>query len=175
MTLDTIVQETARLLSQRSEKLVLAESCTCGLVASQLGQLPGISNSLCGSAVVYRADTKRRWLSVSKKTIQKYTTESHQVAESIALGVLKITPEANWAIGVVGHLGPDAPPDKDGMIYACIARRTSRGKMKIKDRIEYKLNSDGRLRRQQEAVEVVLTHLARLLGKKQAMETAAKE
>lgn len=171
MTVTKIAQEVARLLSVRSEKLVLAESCTCGLIASTLGQIAGISSNFCGSAVVYRADSKKSWLGVSDQVITKHTTESHEVAEKIAIGVLKSTPEADWSIGIVGHLGPDAPPDKDGMIFLTIVRRTKRGKIKIKESIGHKLSCEPRGARQKEATEVALTFFARLLNKKSQCES----
>lgn len=170
MILNELAAEVTRELMARDEKLVLAESCTCGLLASTLGVIPGISNYFCGSAVVYRADSKRRWLGVSKKTIKARTTESHHVAEEMALGVLKNTPEAHWAISIVGHFGPEAPEHKDGVIFVCIARRTKKGKLKVKDRLEHKLQKNDRQKRQKEATEIVLTHLGRLLSKKSATE-----
>jgi PncC family amidohydrolase len=140
------------------------------MIASQLGKIPGISNQLCGSVVVYRADSKRKWLGVRKATIKKHTTESHEVAEQIALGILNRTPEADWSLGIVGHLGPDAPAGKSGAIFLCICRRTKKHRMKIKFQIEYQLQSDSRVKRLQESVEVALTHFARLLNKKSQME-----
>lgn len=165
MSLHTFTQLAFQELSERREKIVFAESCTCGLLASSLGQLPGVSNYLCGSSVVYRAGTKQRWLGVKKSTIRKYTTESQEVVEEIAQNVLQRTPEANWSIGIVGHLGPDAPKEKDGLIYICICRRTKKGRIKIKDHIEHRLKSKDRSKRQHEAAEVAFTHLARLLKK----------
>lgn len=174
MTVDTgvetnverIAKEIAKLLSQRGEKLVLAESCTCGMVAAQLGRVPGISESLCGSAVVYRPETKRKWLRVSKRCIVKYTTESIEVAQELASGVLKNTPEAEWSVGVVGHLNFDAAKNQTGIVYVCIARRTKKNKIKIKQLLEHKLTAVDRAGRQKEAVEVCLTYLGRTLTKK---------
>ncbi len=174
MTLETIAQEIAKLLSDRSEKIVLAESCTCGLIASQLGRIPGISANLCGSAVVYRADTKRKWLGVSKHSIIKHTTESAVVAQQIASGVLKKTPEANWSIGVVGHIGVDVAKDKAGIIYISFCRRTKKGKIKVKEVLEHKLSGKNRIDRQKESVEVALTYFVRLLNKKNSFEKQTK-
>ncbi len=164
----------ARSLQVLGERVVLAESCTCGLVASTLGRVPGISSSLCGSAVVYRADSKKRWLGITKREIERFTTESAEMAKLIAMGILSRTPEANWGIGVVGHLGPEAPPKKDGLLYLCIIRRTKKGKLKIKEEWEHALTSKDRAPRQQEAVEVVLTHFARILEKKMTKEKLQK-
>jgi PncC family amidohydrolase len=170
MNNDSLAQDIARELANREEKLVFAESCTAGMLASTLGQIPGVSKNLCGSAVTYRADLKRRWLGVKRRTIKRHTTESGQVAAEMALGALRHAPKADWSCAVVGHMGPDAPEDKDGQMFVCIARRTKKGNLKIKDKIEYQCKADGRVRRMEEVVEVVFTQLARVLRKKTAIE-----
>lgn len=172
MTKDAAAQEIARLLTQRSDKVVFAESCTAGMVAATLASVPGISQYLCGSLVTYRPEMKRRWLGVKKKTIRKYTTESKACAAEMALCALQRTPEATWGVSVVGHLGPDAPPEKDGLIHVCIARRTAKGNLKVKDETEYTCQKGERVRRQEEATEVVLTTFSRLLNKKSQNETS---
>lgn len=173
MTHESLAEEVSRELTRREEKIVLAESCTAGMIASTLGGIPGISNYMCGSHVVYRADAKRRWLGVKKRTIKKHTTESHKTAVEMAVGALMRTPEANWSVSVVGHLGPDAPEEKDGVLYICIARRTKKNNIKIADMIEHKLSKDSRIRRQQQATESVLTFFVRCLSRKTQQEQAA--
>lgn len=167
---DSFAQSVARLLVERGERVVFAESCTAGLIAATLGGIPGISSSLCGSAVTYRPDTKRKWLGVKKETIKKFTTESREVVKEMALGVLRQTPEANWGVAVVGHLGPDAPSEKDGLVYFCVARRTKKGKIKIKEWDEGKTTASTRITRQQYASEIVLTYLHRALERKSKKE-----
>lgn len=172
MTKDTTAQEIARLLGARSEKVVLAESCTAGLVAATLGKIPGISRYLCGSAVTYQPSAKRNWLGVRKATIAKHTTESQHVANEMAFGVLRRTRNADWAVTVVGHFGPDAPAEKDGQIFICVARRTKKGNLKVCDATEYKCNSDGREKRQSETTEAVLMAFARVLHKRTKTDEA---
>lgn len=170
MKLETMAAEVAKHLVSRNERLVLAESCTCGLIASTFGKIAGISESFCGSAVVYRADSKRRWLGVSNRTIKQQSTESKEVAVEMALGVLKLSPEADWSAAVVGHVGPNAPEETDGCIFICLARRTKKGRIKVKELKEYKLASKNRLKRQEESGEATLTHLVRLLNQKTEKE-----
>ena len=114
-------------ITLRDRKLVIAESCTGGLVATSLTSLPGISEFFCGSAVVYRWDTKMKWLGVKPETLEKYTDVSVEAAREMALGVLKQTPEASMAASITGHLGPDAPQMQDGMICVAVAVRNSSG------------------------------------------------
>lgn len=173
MTKEAAAAEIARLLQHGEYKLVLAESCTAGYVAVMLGEIPGISKHLCGSLVTYRTHSKRRWLGVKKKQIKEFTTESQPVADSMAKLALKRTPEADYALSIVGHLGPNAPKDKDGVIWVSIARRTRKGNIKIKERMEYicSANHDTpngvalRTARRAEATEAALTALASHLHK----------
>ena len=113
----------ARLLHRLDLKLVLAESCTGGLVSATLAGIPGISNHLCGSAVVYRMGTKASWLGISEAVLDDPGPVSSVVAERMAQSVLRMTPEADLAASVTGHLGPDAPARQDGLIYIGFAAR----------------------------------------------------
>lgn len=100
------------------------------------------------------------------RTIESNTTESGEVAQEMAEGALKKTPEASWALSIVGHFGPNAPVEKDGVIYICIIRRTAKGKFKIKEQMQYQLSIQERVVRQKMATEVCLTALARILMKR---------
>lgn len=175
MTLQSIGREIFNVLDIRKEKLVLAESCTSGGLVYHLGLMPGISRVLCGSAVVYRSDSKNKWLGISKRTMQKFTTESQEIAEAIASGVLSKTPEATWSLGIVGHMGPNAPEDKSGMIYFAICRRTKKNNIKICLSQTYKLSSSTRQNRIKEACEVALTYFARNLKQKKQKEDKVAE
>lgn len=158
-----LAKNVAELLSDLKEKVVFAESCTAGMVSATLSQIPGISNYLCGSLVTYRPKSKRLWLGVSKKTINDCTTESQEVATEMAIGALERCPEAKWSVSVVGHFGPDAPEEKDGQVFVCVARRTNKKKLKVKDTLEQKLTPSDRVSRQREATELALTALGRSL------------
>ncbi len=122
-----LVRQIADLLKRTNTRIVFAESCTAGLVSATLGRVPGISEFHCGSAVVYRLDTKTRWLGISEAMLSDPGPVSDEVAKAMALGVLERTPEANLAASITGHLGPNAPADQDGLVYIGIARRTSAG------------------------------------------------
>lgn len=157
-----LAKEVVKHLTSMGEKIVLAESCTGGMVSACMASVPGVSNYFCGSFVTYRPRSKRKWLDVAKKTIDRCTTESDEVAGEMAVGALEKTPEAQWSAAVVGHLGPDSPEEKDGMIHLCIARRTKKGKIKAKYIGQHILGDGTRTQRQRCATEIVLTVLARL-------------
>jgi len=113
----------AETLQQTGQKIVFAESCTCGLLASTLGRVPGISLYLCGSAVTYQNETKARWLGVERDVLVDPGPVSEVVARQMVDGVLRETPQADLAASVTGHLGPNAEKELDGVVYIGIGLR----------------------------------------------------
>jgi PncC family amidohydrolase len=118
-------------LRARSLRLVLAESCTAGLGAALLGRIPGVSEFLCGSAVVYQVETKARWLRVSRRLLRDPGPVSRQVATAMATGALKATPQADVSAAITGHLGPGAPPAQDGLVFVAFAARGPAGSTRV--------------------------------------------
>lgn len=121
----TAARELARALKQHNKKLVLTESCTGGLIASWLTKIAGVSEYFCGSAVVYRNETKHAWLEVPRDLLDRPGPVSKVVADAMCRGVLLRTPEADIAASVTGHFGPDSPANQDGLFFIGIAERTS--------------------------------------------------
>lgn len=164
MAISTLVRRIAALLKQQNLKVVFAESCTGGLVAGALTQVPGISDHHCGGVVVYRNATKRAYLGISERLLKNPGAVSEVVAREMAARVLDLTPEANISVAVTGHLGPGAPPELDGVAYFAIARRQT-GIKQQKRRHEVAVNrylcqsSTQRLPRQKEVVAAVLRQL----------------
>ncbi len=79
----------------------------------------------------------------------------------MARSVLARTDEADLSAAVTGHLGPDAPPDVDGVVFVCVAWRT--GSEVDLETSQFKLQATNRIDRQSEAVEKVLQAVANLL------------
>jgi PncC family amidohydrolase len=152
-------RELARWLRERHFKIVFAESCTAGLASAALARVPGISDHLCGSAVAYRNETKVRWLRVSRRTLDGEGAVSAEVAQQMAAGVLRSTPEADFSAAVTGHLGPLAPPEQDGIVYVAVGRRG--GREHRVDVWRFRLRSKTRWARQQEAAWRVLQRALR--------------
>ena len=115
-------------LKERDLQIVLAESCTAGLVAATLGGIPGVSAFLCGSSVVYQSDTKSQWLGIPRSLLENPGPVSKEVAMEMAKRALAKTPKADVAVSVTGHLGPDAPKAQDGLIFAAVALRARPGR-----------------------------------------------
>ena len=153
-------------LSRRNLRIVFAESCTGGLVAATLTQIPGVSNWLCGSAVTYQDETKQAWLNVPEHDLRECTAVSEQVTRVMAQQVLKKTPQAAISVAVTGHLGPDAPEEIDGVVFIACASRDAAESVVATEQL--RLTQNDRRSRQVEAAEAVLRftieHLEHLAG-----------
>ncbi|MFT4048438.1 MAG: competence/damage-inducible protein A [Solirubrobacterales bacterium] len=101
---ETVDQQIIRLLDGRT--LALAESCTGGLLAERLTEVPGSSLYFKGSAVTYSNDAKARILSVPEAQLEEFGAVSPEVAESMAGGALEAF-DADFAVAITGIAGPD--------------------------------------------------------------------
>ena len=144
--------------STAMQKFVLAESCSGGMAAALVTRVPGASEIFCGSAVTYRQNTKHEWLAIDRETIAACSTESQEVTSEMAVGVLRNTPEANWSAAITGHLGPDAPSEKDGVIFVSVATRKPLGVSLVSETVLI-LRSKERMARQIESAGLLLAQL----------------
>ena len=106
---DDIVDAAVRLLDTcRRKKLTIAtaESCTGGLVAGMLSEIPGVSSMLDRGFITYSNDAKRDMLGVSAQTLDTYGAVSSQTAEEMVRGALARAP-VDLAVSVTGIAGPD--------------------------------------------------------------------
>ena len=113
---ETIDQQVAKLLA--GHRLGLAESCSGGLLAARITNVPGASDYFAGSAVTYSYEAKEELLGVPKALLEKYGAVSPECAEAMATGALKAF-DADVAVSVTGIAGPGgALPDKP-VGYVC--------------------------------------------------------
>jgi nicotinamide-nucleotide amidase len=89
-------------------KIVTAESCTVGMLASMIGDVPGCGQWLECAFVTYSVDAKKRCLGVRKKTIDEFGLSSEEVAREMALRALSLS-KANLAIATTGVADGPAP------------------------------------------------------------------
>ncbi|MGB8068722.1 MAG: CinA family protein [Pseudolabrys sp.] len=113
----------------KSKKLTLAtaESCTGGLVAAALSEIPGSSLVLDRGFVTYSNEAKQQMLGVTPATIDVYGAVSTACAEEMAKGALAHA-SVDLAISVTGIAGPTgAVRGKPiGLVYFCAASRSGR-------------------------------------------------
>lgn len=121
------IEDVLRLLQRRELTLSTAESCTCGLMASLLGDLPGCGQVLDSGFVVYSPKAKNRLLGVSFETIEQFGLTSEEVAAEMAVGALN----ASGAMIAVANTGvaDDAQEDEGGT--QCYAWALMRGERQV--------------------------------------------
>jgi nicotinamide-nucleotide amidase len=121
-----VLEQAAKLLAAAGEKklkLATAESCTGGLMAAALTEIPGSSNVFERGFVTYSNEAKIDVLGVAKELIAKFGAVSEQAVEAMALGALENS-RAHLALAVSGIAGPDGgSADKPvGTVYFAVAR-----------------------------------------------------
>lgn len=119
--LEEVVED---LLRKRGEKVATAESCSGGLVAKCLTDIPGSSDVVAGGIVAYSNDLKVHLLNVPPRTLEEFGAVSEEVVAEMAKGALEAT-GADWAISVSGIAGPGGgTPEKPvGLVWIGIGNR----------------------------------------------------
>ena len=101
-----------------------AESCTGGLLAEKLTEIPGISSVFDRAIVTYSNRSKVEELGVSQETIDKYGAVSEQTAKEMSAGIRKKS-TTDIGISVTGIAGPDGgTPEKPvGLVFISLAHK----------------------------------------------------
>lgn len=105
------IEKVAEYMRDHKLVLVTAESCTAGLIAATLADIPGARALLDCAFVTYSVQAKQRCLDVSEITIHRYNLTSEEVAREMVVGALKRS-RANVAIantGVVDDTDDEIP------------------------------------------------------------------
>jgi nicotinamide-nucleotide amidase len=107
----------------KSLKIVTAESCTGGLIAGLLTEIPGSSDVVERGFVTYSNDAKGELLGVPRAILQAHGAVSAEAARAMAQGALKHS-HADMAIAVTGIAGPGGgSADKPvGLVHIAAAR-----------------------------------------------------
>lgn len=105
-------------------KLVTAESCTGGLIAAALTEIPGSSDVLERGFVTYSNAAKESDLGVAAELIRRHGAVSEEAVRAMAEGALKASP-ADLSVAVTGIAGPDGGSREKpvGLVYFAAARR----------------------------------------------------
>lgn len=111
-------QKLVNIGAERGFTVSTAESCTAGMVASLIADIPGASEVLRGGAVTYCDDIKHRVLGVSEETLACYTAVSNQTACEMARGSRRLF-SSTVAVSLTGYAGPGGgtPEDPAGTVY----------------------------------------------------------
>jgi len=107
-----------RLLIQRGSTLALAESCTGGLIAKRLTDIPGSSRYFRMGVVTYSNESKQKILGVPAEVLDQYGAVSPETARYMVEGIHKLT-GSDVAISVTGIAGPSGGSEQKpvGLVY----------------------------------------------------------
>ena len=115
-------ERVAELLKKHKHTVATAESCTGGLIAKLLTDIPGSSEYFIEGVVAYANEAKTRLLGVPAELITEHGAVSRQVAAAMALGC-RAKSGADFALSTTGIAGPvGGTPDKPvGLVYIGLA------------------------------------------------------
>lgn len=117
--IERLAQEVLQAACDRELMLATAESCTGGLLASLLTDIPGRSHAFERGFVTYTDDAKHEILGVSRTILQTDGAVSEPCARAMAEGAVAAS-RADLAVSVTGYAeGPEA-----GLVHFACARRT---------------------------------------------------
>ncbi len=107
-------EEIIKILAERGLTVTTVESCTGGMVAAALTDVPGSSEVFKRGFVTYCDEAKHEMVGVRKETLEKYTAVSAQTASEMAEGGARAA-KADCCLSVTGYAGSDmGETGKDG-------------------------------------------------------------
>ncbi|MDX6445388.1 MAG: nicotinamide-nucleotide amidase [Blastocatellia bacterium] len=111
-----------RSLAIKGFTLAVAESCTGGLIAERLTNVPGSSKYFVEGLVTYSNESKTRLLGVDKKLILEFGAVSQQIARDMARGV-RHRAKTDFGLAVTGIAGPDGGSEEKpvGLVFIALA------------------------------------------------------
>jgi nicotinamide-nucleotide amidase len=120
--LERLVHEVLQEACDRDLKLVTAESCTGGLLASVLTDVEGCGHAFERAFVPYTEDAKALCLDVPPDLLRRFTAVSAPVAEAMARGALARS-QGDIAVSITGFAGRGAPDEESGLVHFAVLRR----------------------------------------------------
>ena len=102
----SLEERVQQLLSERQLTFAAAESCTGGLIAKRITDVPGASQVFRGGVVSYTNEVKAAVLGVPEALLEEYGAVSEPVARAMAENIRRIT-GADFGVSVTGVAGPD--------------------------------------------------------------------
>lgn len=119
----SLEERVSQLLREKGLTLATAESCTGGLVAKRMTDLPGASQVFKGGVVCYTNEVKHSVLGVSQELLDQYGAVSAEAAKALALGACRVL-GSDLAVSVTGVAGPDSDDRGNpvGLVYLGLAR-----------------------------------------------------
>jgi nicotinamide-nucleotide amidase len=123
---ETLEEVIVQLLTKRNQTLATAESCTGGLIANRITNVPGASKIFVAGYVCYANRAKTDMLDVDPKLIEAHGAVSEPVARALAEHA-RAGAESDYAIATTGIAGPTggSPEKPVGTVYVALASAQS--------------------------------------------------
>lgn len=118
---DTLAGVVAGLFTRRGLTLAVAESCSGGLLADSITNIPGSSHFFTGGAVTYNLQSKQLLPGLGEKLLQQHGAVSADAAEAMARGARELF-GADVGVGITGIAGPQSDDSKSpvGLVYVAV-------------------------------------------------------
>ncbi len=114
--------EVGKLFARRGETLAVAESCTGGLLAGRITDVPGASAYFVGGIIAYSNAVKAALLGVPEEILATQGGVSAECTQAMARGARRVL-QADFALAVSGIAGPGGgtPHKPVGLVYVALA------------------------------------------------------
>lgn len=139
---ETLEELVVSALKKAGKKLATAESCTGGMLAKRITDIPGSSAVFETGCVTYANCVKERLLGVPHETLATYGAVSEQTARAMAEGIVRES-GADIGVGITGIAGPDGGTEEKpvGLVYIAlsdgkntwVAKRQPMGRLKSRE------------------------------------------
>ena len=127
----TLEEAVVDILKEKKLTVTTVESCTAGLLAGRLMNVPGASAVFNEGYITYSNAAKEKIVGVSHETLEKYTAVSKETAAEMAAGAARVS-GADVAVSVTGIAGPDGGTKDQpvGLVYigCCV-----KGKVRVEE------------------------------------------
>ena len=119
---ETLEEVVVRLLTKRNQTLATAESCTGGLIANRITNVPGASSVFIAGYVCYANQAKIGMLDVDPKLVERHGAVSESVARALAEHA-RARARCDYALATTGVAGPTggSPQKPVGTVYVALA------------------------------------------------------
>ena len=121
---EKLEQVIGKLLLKKKKTLSIAESCTGGLLADRITDIPGSTKYFQIGLVAYSNESKNKVLNIPIETIKKHGAVSKQVARLMAKNV-RLLSKSDIGIGISGITGPSGGTKKKpvGLVYIALSTK----------------------------------------------------
>ncbi|MDX1632729.1 MAG: nicotinamide-nucleotide amidohydrolase family protein, partial [Thermoanaerobaculia bacterium] len=118
----SLAQVVGELLREQGRTLATAESCTGGMVAARITDVPGSSDYFLGALVVYSNRAKRELAGVDRELLEEQGAVSEPVSRALARGAREAL-GADYGIGITGIAGPGGGSEEKpvGLVHLGLA------------------------------------------------------